>query len=330
MSMFRRRMLMTQPTGPKAELLRIDEAEVSMLCIDGTDGKNNAFQLSPVTTEGTFAPVWESSNPLIATVDSSGVVRGVSVLGASLGANVVISCMWQGVTKTCLFTVYGTMPSSDVDEQGLWLCKGGSGPSTSGPQVLTCVFVSPTPMTLDLNSVHTVSQFTVPSNYLTPFGGLVSTLGRMYLPSVYSSTTGHNPRFRMLNGSTATDHRLLISRVEGTSTIDRVKYGTDGVTLNGIPYSPVFDGTFARTGAPYTELRFYTSIKKITSYGRGVNLPKSLLSQINCAEWYVPQNYVRYANHDTYVNRTKILNIGTLGSNYDLEANNVPELWYGV
>ena len=80
-------------------LVMLDVSEVSMLCVDGSDGKNNSFYLEAIFSDGynhQTSATWTSSDPTIATVDSYGYVRGVSNGGEILGKDVPISCSRGG------------------------------------------------------------------------------------------------------------------------------------------------------------------------------------------------------------------------------------------
>ena len=99
-------------------LLRIDVAEVSMLCLDGSDGKRNEFVLTAVGSTSSLDYLeWTSSNNSIATVEkvsaTSAIVRGVSKIGTGLGSDVYITCTQGSIQRSCLFTVYETMPRTN-------------------------------------------------------------------------------------------------------------------------------------------------------------------------------------------------------------------------
>ena len=96
---------------------------------------------------------WTSSNESIATVTSIGNgqarVQGVGIGSATLGADVTITAVCDGVTKSCLFTIYETLPT--ITE--LYTIKGGCGGKVSGSSSILAIFKSASDDGLD-NSVR--------------------------------------------------------------------------------------------------------------------------------------------------------------------------------
>lgn len=303
-----------------ATLIRLEQAEVSMLCIDGSDGKGNAFKLTPVTLGvGAFLPTWTSSDPSVASVDSEGWVRGVSIGGATLGKDVTISCSWEGVVKSCLFTVYETMPSADAVGQGLWLCKGGCGGNTSiSPNTIMVRFLCTNRIEGDLPDFSVAFQQhflngAATDNTLQITNGTANRLVRLYDNFVGISVTTSN-------GTTVNAHNKKSAAI--------IIGGFLATVL-----ASYFDGVFKLNGVAYG-----LSNEGFESYAYAGNLmridflqgTKKLVSQDYTKVKYIPQNYIRFTDQGSYVNRTVIPNIGTLGVTYNLEANNVPALWYGI
>ena len=302
---------------PIATLLRLKEAEVSMLCIDGTDGKGNAFQLHPIfSSYATKTITWTSSDELKATVSSTGVVTGVGV------GDVTITCNYDGVSKSCLFTVFSTLPNEN-DSYGL---KGGVTPVSGGN-----IFFNTSSRLYDLSvlaniyshqdiinstsaggyvyndGASTSSQFLISSGKLRVYLYTLSMPNRNYTvyDSVNAVSNGLKQSLKYMNSA------FYINGVMSSMTVATNNSDTQLRSLFGIYFINNVDGKRVRICA-----------------ASGTKDPQSLVTSIELS--YIPQNYVRYSDHDGITNPTKILNIGTLGNKFDLSADNVPSLWFGV
>lgn len=304
----------------KGDKLCIDEAEVSMLCVDGSDGKGGVFQLHLGTGGGisyNHAAIWSSSDHSVATVSSSGLVTAVSNGGAPLGTDVTITATYAGTSYSCLVTVYQTMPSADIEGEGLWLCKGGATSS------IAIAYKSPNTLPEEMDRLYIVARHeTRPWNRLIYAGNSVGyTLSAQVGSSYPPRSSDYTPTY--------VERLTSIARPASTLCTDFVSYTKAlAFTVNGVSY-PVTSSTgqTSDTGTGITML--------FGPYTRKVLTVQLNSSDVSDKVRYIPQNYVRYANRtasDSTVRAsyTVIPNIGTLGAAYDLSANNVPAVWFGV
>lgn len=336
----RRRILMASsrvwPT-----LLYISEAEVSMCCKDGTDGKGGVFQLHPFFDDWLDHKsqcTWTTSDASRATVNGSGLV---SFSAATSYGDVTISCAYRGVVKTCLLTVYETMPSAEVDGAGLWLCKGGKGLGQSGSRQITSSFGHNNVFSIDMLSVSAVGKFVSPSNnseiYRIQKNGTVTTSRIFrYFPSDVFASNSPVVVVKKYNESSGRRSRGNLTRIAGQLYTYNdfavypnmwYSYGSSvgeksNVTTNE---GSVSDSSCA--------LFFERCCVKMVRLFVGSSVSVSVENRANRTMFeyaYVPQNYVRYTDRDNWVNYTTIQNIGTLGVDGNLSCNNVPDIWFGV
>jgi uncharacterized protein (TIGR02145 family) len=308
------------------ELLRIKEAEISMLCIDGSDGKNNEFQLNPIFSESPTKHIeWTSSNNSIATVDATGIVVGVSA------GDVTITCTYDGVSKSCLFTIYTTMPSLDT----MYTLKGGCGNNAPGARVVIVTFANAACLA-PFATIRSQSKFFTSSDLnrlFLNYSDLYTTTDTLIEYNAATNTAQVN----IVEDTGGTGYNYTSYRLNPTNNVgDKIAVdicnSADGFIYNGtqVGYSTI-TGSGAYTRAYINEMYFENALEKAVLFSASYsNLNKDqLLLRASCEVLYIPQNYIRYADHDGKVNPTNILNMGTLGNKLDLKADNVPEKWYG-
>lgn len=333
----RRRILMASnrvwPT-----LLYISEAEVSMCCKDGTDGKGGVFQLHPFFDDGLDHKsqcTWETSDASKATVDSSGMV---SFSSATSFGDVTISCSYRGVTKTCLLTVYATMPSAETEGAGLWLCKGGKGPgSTTTASVWASSNNIPTPA-IDIEHTRLIGKYAPISNNVN-YGVLRSV--QAGIDFVYPQPMGNFAETPYATISNVIGNGTIWSRpnrkrigpsfTNGVKSKVDISVSYDGYYLNGTRYSAVelSDG-FTGTQSQFLHEIWTNHDKNICWTGGNSKTRAQLLDYMNCSYSFVFQNYIRYADRGTRVNYTVIPNIGTLGESINMIFETMPSAWFGV
>lgn len=326
--LLRRRALMMADRTVFPTLLYIDQAEVSMCCKDGSDGKGGTYQLTAVFSDGlTHSATWTTSDASKATVNGSGLV---SFSSATSFGDVTISCSYRGVTKSCLLTVYATMPSYDTFGSGLWSCKGGCGVGsfdfrktidTTVPTILHINDVSSVIIS-DINTSITSSSF-----YSKP--GIVDyqinqNCASKKPCSTILPTSGNRTRNIFGPDNTNGLHAFDISKASDGYFIGNTAYSESSVSSS----EPTNDSGLI-------VLYFNSIVDKNIKMARSSNATKSQLSDKNyCEFFYIPQNYIRYTDRTvggtSRVNYTVIPNIGTLGSSFDLPCNNVPSSWFGV
>ncbi len=306
--------------GANFVLLRLAQSVVSMICIDGTDGKSNAYQLTPVFDDGlnhAAACTWSSSNPAAAVVSGSGIVSGV--LGGS--GQVTISCTYEGVTAAALVTIYPTFPDAAV----LYAAPGGNYTGTTN-----FTFVGS-----DLSALGPLigSRFRGKINTAAS-----NTLYALYndSESVYLDTYGGNiDRYNQTNsGGVATAAGYAVNAISGSPVdADLIVYGplSSVVRVNGANYSGAYQVTYTgptNDGFIYLAFMGGTGEKNINlSFGTEDKNPANLADRTQCPLFYVPQNFVKYTDAGALVNYTEILNFGT-AAGFNLSSNNTPAGWY--
>ena len=324
----RRRILMASnrvwPT-----LLYLSEAEVSMCCKDGTDGKGGVFQLHPFFDDGLDHKsqcTWTTSDASRATVNGSGLV---SFSAATSYGDVMISCIYRGVVKTCLLTVYETMPNNNA---ALLNKKGGCGWwafTTSIPELKTVSGLEAHLIAgrqIRGSSSERGFKSVVNANSASSISVDEAALGSCWVNKCsYSGTT-----------------RTIVSyngfSYRGTGTLIIEAYTTNGTTLNvnGDEDSIYYYNTTSDSTPSYISLAacsssLYGGRKRTWQSNAPTGTSKSdLWNPSKCRLCHCSQNYIKYTDRDTWVNYTVIPNIGTLGSAFDLPSNNVPSAWFGV
>lgn len=343
---------------PALSFVCLDEVEVSMLCVDGSDGKGGVFQLHPVftmdgavvdiSTVGVRYMTWLSSDPSVATVSSTGLVTAVSNGGAALGKDVTITASYGRLSYSCLFTVYQTMPSAAVEGAGLWLCKGGKGTSTTGAtdQSTLAAFTVPAALPSTVTGARVIHSFNTTSYFvLCGWWQRVGVLGT-YLPVPFQTSTKR----------AAVRHAVSNPKVWGTTYNDYFIGGVfsggfqdlssvaGSAMLNGSTYPLPAGASSTNTSTGPTPTTSYTEFRTLAQHTKSVLFSISTRSSVTHAglldralsdALYVHQNYVRYTDRTTLegtirANYTLIPNIGSAGKTYDLSANKVPSSWYGV
>lgn len=324
----RRRALIGGRKINRVALGYIDQLDVSMLCIDGSDGKSNAYQLTAIDTDGNpmagESVIWSSSDESVATVSVSGVVSGVSIGVESLYKSATISCT-DGVTvSTCTVTVFETMPSV----ANLYTIKGGNGGNTlTDPSAILATFegVQGTKSVLSFRAQFRHFMSGSPHISTRPSGGYVNYLSlnptdgsliRQYLTS--------SGLLQLYNYTPiATPNQKLTSDVSWDGTSMR---------YNGSIVTPTTTSNTTVSTGDYFRVLFRNNIEKYVSYVMDelAQTATALTEYVQRDKAFIFQNYIRYRDTASRTNYTKIPNIGTLGSTYDLTANDIPELWFGV
>lgn len=312
-----------------ASLLYLDQSEVSMCCKDGSDGKGGVYQLTPVFDDGlTRAATWSTSDATKATVNSSGLV---SFSGASTFGDVTISCSYRGVTKSCLLTVYATMPSAETEGAGLWLCKGGVGSGSLDFRI------SPDSIPFTPNHTRAVAKIapTTNSDFISSSILLKkdSTDYQISQASPFLSVLYSAVRF--LPTSSETVYKIGPSLALAGKVLDIAK-ASNGYFINGVEYSlSTSEAGTARANVDLIVMYFPAKIPKniSSSWSPSATLAE-LGNRLSVPIMHFAQNYTRYTDRTvgvvTRVNYTVIHNVGTLGSTFDLSQNNVPASWFGV
>lgn len=331
MLLARRRILFAK--GSSNTLLRIAEAEVSMLTIDGSDGKGNEFILNAVSDDG--QPMrgirWISQDTSIATVTSNGdgltaTVRGVGIGAASLGADVLIYASHNGVVKECLFTIYNTLPSADVEGAGLWAIKGGQG---DGIEVYFRTYNVPTE-SLTYVYMDYSAMYTLPRYYNSAFRPISSTAYN-YPVIIYDNALRYSRRIATVNGASYsfTDYKTAYTITPSIKSRHKILLNS-GLFVNDVQQSLSFFSASDQQTTPNNAVIIFDGSQKKIINAIASNNSINMSDLTSPLMSYICQNYVKFTDYDSYVNRTKILNMGTLGHSYDMEANNVPETWFNI
>lgn len=306
----------------------LDESEVSMIVADSSDGIG-AVQLHTVFSDGgDYAEIcdWSVSNDTVAQV-----VNGlVSAKSGANGEDVVVSCSYNGVVKTCLVTVFSTLLSNS----NLLLIKGGK---------------------TSIDSIVISSSF----DSLKTLGGLESHMFSGISNRVTSGvgpvtrTAANESSFFDIGGSSGVVSISKCTYTGDNRNVQRFETSLSEIPVGVFPFVAFFDGSdFFINGVSKTIslvqttssvisgsiLADFTSNRsqKLTIMSSGENglLAADLQSPLTSRLFHCFQHYTRYTNRTVEgiarVNYTKIKNLGTLGNTYDLTANNVPSGWFLV
>lgn len=329
----RRRLMLGLSNVSVSPLSRIDIAEVSMLCVDRSDGKSGYIDLTAISSDGgpMGALTWISSNNSLATVTPISQTKAsvTAVSGAALGSAVTISCTQGAIVKTCSVTVFSTMPNNNASLLGL---KGGCGWFT----FLTVIDALKIASELE---AHMFAGRQVRSS--TSEAGLYSIVNANSASFISLDEAGLAScwvRKVTFNGNTRTlrNYNGFSYRSPGTLVLEAYTPNGETIFVNDEEVSVSFYNTTSDAPNSYISLARCGSTqyagRKITWQANApLNTSKNAMwNRLNCRLCHCPQNYIRYTDHDSYVNYTVIQNIGTLGHGYDLTANNVPSLWFGV
>jgi len=308
-------------SADSSTLLRLDEAEVSMLCIDGSDGKSNAFQLHPIFDDAKTHPCqWSSSDATKATVSSTGVVTGVAA------GSVTITCTHLGISKSCDFTVYTTLPS-EVELANLPGC------GTYYP-FMTAASFGARPNTRITYKLKSVAPFA--------YGFWNNTAGAWDLYSMGDGTM----RYRYANLSNYYDFYSLKSipinsvvsyAMAHSSVANNDLWPSLKMWVNGV-FTDDKHGQLnsaSQSNKPTSQIGYYNDLDpanfklvSLVTDSRLTGNPDLLLDKTYAEQYNVYQNWIRYTDHDSIVNHAVIPNIGTGGSQYDLDAVKVPDDWF--
>lgn len=310
------------------ELDYLDEAEVSMLCYDGSDGQKNKYQLTPQFTDGRVyltELTWWVSNPSKATISGSGVV---SVRPGATG-EFIAYCSYKGVVRSCAFTAYQTMPSAEARKN----IKGGRGAGVvfetvigefnyKSSRLIASFHAAPTSVvhaTLGSSSsaVQWESKESEGTYRVTPGNPAYVSGGTHYawgffpsFPSIPVASGIH------INATYTTDRGLTIDggAVDELST-------TEGWVH--VPY----------TGANTLQMRFTASMDKavLMSQSTQARTHEQAASRWLCDMLYIPQLYIRYTDTATRQGLVRMPNLGTMGKARDM-LGTVPANsdWFGV
>jgi len=314
------------------DLLRIEDSEISMLCIDGSDGKDNAYQIIPVVSgEGMFNPAYASSDNSVAIVSADGIVSGVANTGSSLSRDVTISCSWKGITASCLVTVYATLPS--IEER--YAIKGGSGPDITGINSISCQFSGQGVLDQDLGSGRLVCKLTADSTQTMPIWQASSSTGykgiRIQSPHYYYGYRWIIQQFQVPNASYTRENIIN----PGHSNLEEISadlsVSASGLYNNGLATTSNVNNV-PDSNNPDTFMIFANQVRKIVESAAGSSL--LTVGELNNRTFakllFIPQNYIRKTDHSGIVNRVVIPNIGALGNAFDMEQINVPSLWFSI
>ena len=292
-----------------------------MLCLDGSDGKNNSIQLDAISDIGTIIEgvLWSSSNPDVLTVTSDGMVSGVGLSGNPLFADSVVSATYHGTTKTCKISVFNTIPS----DSELITLKGGSGPGIIGGIGEFVKFDSPIHGVCNSARICLKKETTLEMSY-----SFVSVeLGK------------YGVALQVLPRDNQTEPRAYIYEAEGCINsyttlqnipIDAVDFGISGgyIYNNGdsLPTTSTRSDPVSYPLISY--MSWHSSYRKILRCGLGYSKDQATLKTRNCERFYIPQNYGRKSFGE--IDQTTIFNIGTQGGAFDMVANNVPDVWFNI
>lgn len=321
----------TQPV-PTYTLDYLDEAEISLFTVDGSNGMSS-YQLTPIFSDaGDHANEcdWTSSNTGAFTVSGSGLVTCVGA------GDSTITCSFGGVDKTCAVTGYATMPSVATRKT----IKGGSGPYDPAGSAWSAYasfessgrIASNDGVLLGIQSNISnsfISAYTAYSddainNFINPWRSASTMVERR----LYSASGGFlNRKFYSFGPAVASgSFTSEFAFADETAYIDGVSYA-ETLILDDNPVGGVGAGTNTLVWANVTRKIWEASVSNGQSLA-------SMRTPSNCLTFYCPQDYIRYTDRTVdavvRVNYTRIPNRGTSGSSYDLVANNVPAGWFAV
>jgi hypothetical protein len=325
------------------EFSQLDLAEVSMLAIDGSDGKGGYIDLKAFDINGGLVGdvTASSSNPQIAEVSLPrfGIIRvtAKAVISGGLSSDVVITAQKDGVTSSCLVSVYNTLPSSETIGAGLWLCKGGKGGNTIVNIGNNMVMFSGL---MDQNgcrvnrAVH--RSFCSGSVWLADWRISDGSSSVQYAP--YFENSGRPSATMMTRSGVSYSAFFNLKNPQKTalqkySTVAVAFFG-GGLMENGqmMSSSSVSAGNVFNSSESYLRVPFHNGMDKYLELSTSRNdiTAQQAANPQNNAIHLCFQNYLRYHNRGGQVNYTVIPNIGTLGEDHNLAANNVQNSWFSV
>lgn len=227
------------------------------------------------------------------------------------------------------------MPSAGVEGAGLWLCKGGCGGKNAGGSNLTLASFSRNgaPSTAVLSCRLIIELYINANNNESAYIKSSLNINHRVIPA--ASSSGEIRPTWCIAGTGTTAQHYPFGPVLVADALFRadLSHGAAGNICNGVSYPP---GPLVTTSQSATSnlsnMIFTQNTTKILQWAWSSSSIShaDLANRMKCDGYFVPQNYIRYTDQGSYVNRTIIPNIGTLGASYNLEANNVPALWYGV
>ncbi len=311
--------------GTSAQLLYIDEHTVSMLCVDGTDGKAGIYRLNPVFDDGIDHAedcTWESSNHARASV-SNGVVSAISA------GDVVISCSLNGVTKTASITVFETIP----DSNDLMLLPGGCGfeSATDNSNDFSFYCVLPVGTLGNIGKVGYRTRFINASGMgqATVFNSENNnaTTNPVLLQSAYAY-------FASLNEPPTTLHVVVFQFPIpifdiGLNDIDLV-IAANNAEINGISYTgnPIDNFNVGLYNQNSLYFQWNKNTVKTTHLGIwDISEPDHSIE--SAKYFFIAQNFIRYTSIEGRIDAVKIPNIKNPGA-ADLFNLSIPSYWFGV
>jgi hypothetical protein len=305
-----------------SSLSYIDEAEISLMTADSTG--LHTYQLTALDTEEadlTDYCVWTSSNDSAITV-SNGLVTCVGAGTAT------ITAFYNGISKTCTITGYATMP----DATARYALKGGKGGDVAGDLAVL------------VNFDFAGSLPFVPASYYADLETFVSSSGSASFSAFEQENVGAMGAYINVNSGTSrvivrsgsgvsgTDYTFGPSYVANTKYRIRIAVASDGYFVDETIYTPTILTSTVFTTSGLIRARFTNNCKKIVSLNWTSSATAlanlQILSSIEMG--YIPQCYIRKTDTDSRTNYTIIPNLGTLGTAYNLAANNVPAGWFAV
>jgi hypothetical protein len=309
------KLKVSKSTEPPSDLDYIDEAEISMLTVDGSSGAST-YQLHAISLSATDISNtcnWSSSNESAIIVNATGLCTAVGA-GSS-----TITCQKGATTRTCVVTGYTTMPSTTV----LKTLKGGAGGNTPGSTAAFVTFTCPNYIPSTQNSCREDAIQYAPGSGLA---GYRTTAYEQYMPLL----AGLWPTVRRVQ-STSYSSQEYGPLVSGTLYDYTISKSSGGYKYNGITMSAGGSASSAVVNENYLTFRVNTKKILISSSTASSITEAQLASPSSCQRFYCGQDYIRYTDiSGTRTNYTIIPNRGSLGSNYNMSATNVPADWFAV
>jgi hypothetical protein len=303
----------------------LDEAEISLMTADTTGLQTH--QLTAVGEEmGNInnLVVWSSSNESAITVSGLGLVTcvgaGTATITATRGA----------VSKTCTITGFATMP----DATARYALKGGKVSATSFEfnTTITAVLDPQEDLRSCLYIVRTSRSSTdgpivrhAPWASQFPVFDIGDIDGRLSVGTYSVGAAG---------GFTRDLYQSVTGIVPNGVFYAKVYANGSTATLNGVSVPLTFVNTDSGTVPNRVFMDFFSpnrSEKTVLLSLAALNTPSADLENApSCKLFHTPQCYIRKTDTDSRTNYTIIPNLGTLGTAYNLVANNVPAGWFAV
>ena len=316
--------------GSAYSLEYLDEAEISMLTVDGSSGAST-YQLNPVFSDAgdhKAACTWSSSNTGAVTVSASGLCTAVGAGDAT------ITCLYSGVSKTCLVTGYTTMPSLAT----LKTKKGGAASSTS---VTFAAANAPTGLGVNYDGryQYMAMDYVITASSVVAWWLKPATTGAGAVEVQTASSGGQGIVMPVVISDVGTDTRYFGSTKFTAGTTQAITIQLKGSPPTGAAFlvngtsQTTSTGSTTQAAVAYPELVWFANTANGHTRKGCIACVSDSSQTVATASGFgwVAQDYIRYSDITSVrTNYTKIPNRGTLGSTYDLTANNVPAGWFGV